>query len=202
MIISIQHLTSDVLLGLWQMVETPEQLYEQYAYLRPYEQQLNRSFRHDGRKLEFLCVRALLRNMLPACQQAVLTHEPSGRPVLSNGWQLSISHTRGYAAVILSERQTVAVDIEYVSNRVENVAHKYIRPDEEAPTLTDKLLNWSAKETAYKYYSAENLQFFDMRVTNHGDYLRVENLKRGVSLKVFFRSEPAYVLTYAYEEMP
>ncbi len=202
MILSIDQLAPKLWLGLWHITETPAQLYAQYAFLRPYEAQLNAKYKNDSRKQEFLCVRALLHHMLPGEKQAVITHESSGRPVLSNNWQLSISHTRGYAALILSEHQTVAVDIEYTSNRVERIAHKFIRYDEHAPTVVDKLLNWSAKETTYKYYSAENLQYFDMRVTAHDRFLSVENLKRGVELKVFYRIEAPYILTYSYHEMP
>ena len=200
-LISIQQLADDVRIGLWQMTEKPAELYAQHPYLQSFAVEIDTRYKSEARKQEFLCVRALLHAMCPH-ETPVISHEPDGKPVLSNGWQLSISHTKGYAVLILSEHRTVGIDIEYMSDRVNRIAPKYIRPDECAPAVTDKLLNWSAKETAYKYYSADNLQYFDMRVTAQQAFLHVENLKRSVVLKVLYRVEPDYVLTYAYEELP
>lgn len=196
--ISIEQLAPGVHLGLWKISETPEDIFSLYPFLRQYADELNKRFRNVGRKMEFLCIRALLYEMCHD-EQLLISHQPSGKPVLSNGWQLSISHTKGYAVLLLSEQQTVGVDIEYMSTRVERIAPKYIRPDEAAPTILDKMLNWCAKETAYKYFSADDLQFNDMFVTRLPDMLTVKNLKRDVVLPVHYRAETDYVLTYAFE---
>ena len=41
----------------------------------------------------------------------VVSHNKDGRPFI-DGWHVSISHTRGYAAVILSRQHDVSVDIQ------------------------------------------------------------------------------------------
>ena len=78
-------------------------------------------------------------------------------------WHISISHSHEYAVIIVSENDTVAVDIEKVDKRVTRVAHKFIREDErvydaELQTLMYTII-WSAKETLYKYYSKKELDF-------------------------------------------
>jgi hypothetical protein len=77
------------------------------------------------------------------------------------------------------------------------------------------LINWSAKETMYKFFSEEDLQYFDMRVhpfdvAADGELL-VDNLKLSSSqfdgrepatiskaLRVFYRLNEDYVITYAF----
>ena len=57
---------------------------------------------------------------------------------------------------------------------------------------------WSAKETVYKLFSADNLMFMDMRVLSiHEHHLCVENLKRNIVVDVFYEFTDDYVLTYA-----
>ena len=41
-----------------------------------------------------------------------------------NGYELNISHTRGYAVLMLSEKERVAVDIEQRSDRVKRIASR------------------------------------------------------------------------------
>lgn len=135
-------------------------------------------------------------------------HEPSGKPfvdVASGGaaqvaapMHISISHTRGYAVLMLSSDEVLGVDIEYRSDRVERIASRFIGPGEPACTTDEKLLVWSAKETVYKLFSADNLMFMDMRVHSiHEHYLCVENLKRHIVVDVFYEFTDDYVLTYA-----
>lgn len=76
------------------------------------------------------------------------------------------------AAVILRENDEnnisslspVAIDIEYISDRVSRIISRFLRPDEEASTLFQQLVCWCAKETAYKFFSSQHLEFLDMRI--------------------------------------
>ena len=62
----------------------------------------------------------------------------------------------------------MAVDIELRADRVRRIAPRFIRPDEEALTVEQMLVIWSAKETLYKLHSEDDLQFFEMRVREMG----------------------------------
>ena len=104
-------------------------------------------------------------------------------------------------SVILSKIKNVAVDIEYYSSRVSRIADKFIREDEFATDIDSQLINWSAKETVYKYFSEQNLQYFDMKLVPFEEFKntkRVLNLKTGDYQDVYYELNNEYVLTYTY----
>ena len=135
---------------------------------------------------------------LPHEEPAHLHEEPAHPHEVSALPHISISHTTGYAALILSDAEEVGIDIEYLSDRVERIAPRFIRYDEHAETTLQKLLLWSAKETVYKLFSEDALGFFDMRLLTFADGLmRVENIKRKIIVDVCYETTDDYVLTYA-----
>ncbi len=207
-VVNIREVYPGVSLGLWQMDESPEQLFDLYPHLLPYRSSLDDKYKNDGRKLEFLAIRALMYEMLRVngASKGLLshagdfTHNGQGKP-LFRGYHVSISHTKGYAALILSKKSEVAVDIEYMSDRVERIASKFLRKDERADSLDAKLVHWCAKETVFKLFSEENLLFEDMRVKpfdTMADWVcDVENLKSGKTARVDFELAMDFVLTYS-----
>lgn len=207
-VVNIREVYPSVSLGLWQMDESPEQLFDLYPHLLPYRSSLDDKYKNDGRKLEFLAIRALMYEMLRVngASKGLLshagdfTHNGQGKP-LFRGYHVSISHTKGYAALILSKKSEVAVDIEYMSDRVERIASKFLRKDERADSLDAKLVHWCAKETVFKLFSEENLLFEDMRVKpfdTMADWAcDVENLKSGKTARVDFELAMDFVLTYS-----
>ncbi len=207
-VVNIREVYPGVSLGLWQMDESPEQLFDLYPHLLPYRSSLDDKYKNDGRKLEFLAIRALMYEMLRVngASKGLLshagdfTHNGQGKP-LFRGYHVSISHTKGYAALILSKKSEVAVDIEYMSDRVERIASKFLRKDERADSLDVKLVHWCAKETVFKLFSEENLLFEDMRVKpfdTMADWAcDVENLKSGKTARVDFELAMDFVLTYS-----
>lgn len=207
-VVNIREVYPGVSLGLWQMDESPEQLFDLYPHLLPYRSSLDDKYKNDGRKLEFLAIRALMYEMLRVngASKGLLshagdfTHNGQGKP-LFRGYHVSISHTKGYAALIWSKKSEVAVDIEYMSDRVERIASKFLRKDERADSLDAKLVHWCAKETVFKLFSEENLLFEDMRVKpfdTMADWAcDVENLKSGKTARVDFELAMDFVLTYS-----
>lgn len=207
-VVNIREVYPGVSLGLWQMDESPEKLFDLYPHLLPYRSSLDDKYKNDGRKLEFLAIRALMYEMLRVngASKGLLshagdfTHNGQGKP-LFRGYHVSISHTKGYAALILSKKSEVAVDIEYMSDRVERIASKFLRKDERADSLDAKLVHWCAKETVFKLFSEENLLFEDMRVKpfdTMADWAcDVENLKSGKTARVDFELAMDFVLTYS-----
>lgn len=207
-VVNIREVYPGVSLGLWQMDESPEQLFDLYPHLLPYRSSLDDKYKNDGRKLEFLAIRALMYEMLRVngASKGLLshagdfTHNGQGKP-LFRGYHVSISHTKGYAALILSKKSEVAVDIEYMSDRVERIASKFLRKDERADSLDAKLVHWCAKETVFKLFSEEYLLFEDMRVKpfdTMADWAcDVENLKSGKTARVDFELAMDFVLTYS-----
>ena len=197
-LLSIRHLWDDVNLGIWAIEETVEQLFEQYPHLKDLKVYLDEKYKNEGRKKEILAVRALLYEMTHEESSKRISHEPSGKPSLK-GYFISISHTKGYAAVIMSKTRNVAVDIEYVSDRVSKIVDKFIRSDEDSNTIEVQLKNWCAKETVYKYFSEEDLQYSEMRLHDlSSSHALVDDLKIKKTIDVFFDTNSQYVLAYSY----
>lgn len=202
-LLNITEVCEGVRLGLWRMEEEPEELLSGSPHLRLLEM----PYKYPARQKEFLCVRALLLAMTgdPTLR---IEHTASGRPVVK-GWQVSISHTKGYAALMLSRAKTVGVDIEYRSDRVAKIASHYIRPDEmvgdfKSPTtetVEKMLVLWCAKETLYKLHSDDNLAYFDMRAVEQQGELILENMKQGKRVTIHVIPAQDYVLTWAVDEL-
>ncbi|MBR6189819.1 MAG: 4'-phosphopantetheinyl transferase superfamily protein [Prevotella sp.] len=196
-LISIEEVCKGVRLGLWRMEEEPEELLSGFPHLRLLEM----PYKYPARKKEFLCVRALLLAMT-GDPKLRIDHAESGQPIVE-GWQVSISHTKGYAVLMLSKEKAMGVDIEYRSDRVAKIASHYIRPDEMAETTEQMLVLWCAKETLYKLHSDDNLAYFDMRAVAppDGNELKLENMKRSKQVTVHVIPAPDYILTWAVEEL-
>lgn len=195
-LLSVRNLAPDVRLGIWKIEETVENFLSSSPQLIAVYRQEIAAYKSHTRQLEELVVYSLLWKM--AGSPLTITHNAVGKPFV-NGWHISISHTKGYAAVIISPTVEVAIDIEYRSNRVNRVANRFIRSDEEAPDIIGQLINWCAKETLYKYYSTQNLQYSDMRVTfeDHATtHCFIENLKASTRHQVEINVTGDYVLTY------
>jgi len=190
-LISIETIASGAQLGLWHIEESVDELLNRYPSLSSEVS----SYRSDARRLEKLAVYSLLF-MMTGDTNLRICHNEAGKPSV-DGWNISISHTKGFAAVILSKDKNVAIDIEHISPRVFKIANRFVRSDEDAPTLESLLLHWSAKETIYKYFSESDLHFFDMRIHNiKENELWVDNLKDNTEVMVTYRFSPEYVLTF------
>ena len=188
-LIETRQLASHIMLGLWHISEEAP----------------------TPRQRERLATRNLLCAMT-GDDTITIDHEPSGKPFLKSQFstlnpqisnlnpQISISHTRGFAAAMLSYGVPVGIDIEYISDRVDRIAPRFIHPEEKAETTLQRLLLWSAKETVYKLYSEDKLAFFDMRLRGmDSQVMHIEQRKREIVVDVHFEHTNDYVLTFATE---
>lgn len=195
-LVNIREVYPGVRLGLWQIDESEEEFYRLFPEMEQYWKSLCERCKSEVRKKETLAIRALLATM---GVKGELGHNEAGKPMLK-GYHVSVSHTRGYAALILSRRHEVAVDIEYMSDRVNRIADKFLRPDEPAADTLSRLVHWCCKETLYKLFSKENLQYREMRVKhldiNADWFCEVENLRSLQTVNVDFELTTDFVLTY------
>lgn len=206
-LISVNDVASHVRLGLWSIADTWEGGGTLLAEAR-------RLFSSERRQREYVCVRLLLRQMTGAPTPDII-YERSGRPRLSDGSFIGISHTRGMCCVAISDACDVAVDIEYVSGRVEKVSGYFLREDETAADITSLLIHWCAKETVYKLFPEDALSFRDIRVMGEvsadsgatasslydlrpARHVTARNERRGVNVEIKCCVTPDFVLTYAY----
>lgn len=156
------------------------------------------------RRMERLCTRALLQRLTGLTG---VDYHPSGSPFLTgDSRHISISHTKGYAAVIVSTERT-GIDIERYSDRVARVAPRFMHSDEQAlPYLgTDVwslLLHWSAKETLYKFLDTEgtdlkeHLRISPFTPQRHGTMQAREfRTPQCRAVSIDYRIYPDFVLT-------
>ncbi|MDR0865802.1 MAG: 4'-phosphopantetheinyl transferase superfamily protein [Candidatus Symbiothrix sp.] len=117
----------------------------------------------EHRKCEWLSVRLLLKSLLGEEKQILYTD--AGKPYLADhSYHISISHTKGFVAVALDKEKPVAVDIEYLSPRVEKIRTRFVNEAEESHLskenrLIHLLLHWSAKESLFKLLDENDIDF-------------------------------------------
>lgn len=142
-------------IAVWHITESADTLYALLATSK-YDAQLAEKH-HEARRAEWIAVRLLVKELFGP--DAEVAYYPTGRPYLKDSAiHISISHTKGYAAVAYSTDGPIGIDIETISNRVERIAHRFTSTDEAAYIDTHgqqdrpmyHLINWSAKETLYK----------------------------------------------------
>ena len=112
----------------------------------------------------------LLYSMLQEDKE--IGYSSEGKPHLTdNSSFISISHTKGYVAVILSSVAPVGIDIEQYAQRVHKVSDRYIRSDEQTEPYQDDmtwglLLHWSAKEAVFKRMENADADLRKLRLTH------------------------------------
>ena len=196
-------------IAIWHITETSDEL---YALLdtEKYDSQLL-GMKSEVRRAEWLAVRLLVKELFGP--DAEVAYHPTGRPYLKNSTtHISISHTKGFAAVAYHHEAPVGMDIEYLSSRVERIALRFTTRDEasyidrhdESVRQMYHLINWSAKETLYKLFDSPSMAEFK-EVFHIAPYALAEcgtmnatvcNAEKTL-LAVSYRTFPEFVCTWA-----
>lgn len=159
-----QQVDDDTEFAIWKIEEEAAELYGQLQ-LDKHEQGHYEQLGIGKRKLHWLSTRVLLRKMLLTEAYIDLKVDTHGKPYLVNvPYHISLSHSFDYAAVMISKTQPVGIDIEQVKEKVERIAHKFMRAEElafiEEKNKIDQLyVCWCAKEAAYKCYGQKEVSF-------------------------------------------
>lgn len=159
----------DFILGVWKINETIKTLEEAHGHFSESETESFNGFKNDKRKLEFLSVRVLLKELIE--NPAALKYNNDGKPFLEDrSFNISISHSNSMIGILLSKNGDPGIDIESPSEKILKVASRFLCP-EEMEYLTDDVnfekatLLWCAKESIYKMFSGHKLNFKnDIRV--------------------------------------
>ena len=156
---------SDTEFALWKIEERAEDLYNQLKLddeEKAYVEQLKLGKRH----LHWLGVRVLLRTMLNTSEYIDCKIDDHGKPYLVTiPYHISLSHSFDYAAVMIG-KDPVGIDIEQVKQKVERIAHKFMRKEELSFIIQKDKINqlyvcWCAKEAVYKCYGQKEVSFAD-----------------------------------------
>lgn len=190
----------DVRLGIWAISESSDDFWALSPYVESSRSEFNALYKSEQRKCEVLAVSLLIKEIIGDNVQ--LLHQDNGKPYLSSGMNISISHTRGFAVIIVSHSKQVSVDIEYFSNRIERIKSKFMRDDENASSQVKLLMHWCAKETMYKLFPEDNLTFNKMQLlsvdgNDSTGIITAKNIFRNRNVSVYYRTFCNCLLTYA-----
>jgi len=195
--------------GIWKMDEDEDQLRK---ILGDYE--ISTPFTNPKKRIEYLSVRALA--MMMDIDPASIAYLPSGKPYLKNNdTNISISHTKGYAAIVLSKLDNIGTDIEQKTERILKIRHKFMRPNEEkiiseqaGEALIPILLHWSAKESLFKAIPDEGVDFIkELQITNftppaEKGHFNANALRSGTTFQIDYRVENDFVFTACFPLNP
>lgn len=125
-------------------------------------------FASPTRRIERLAWRAALRTVIP---DGDIAYTENGAPfIVGSSRHIGVAHTRGLAAVIVSEGKC-AIDVECTGRDFARSRARFISPEEDA--LLDAVhidftaAVWCAKETMYKYSDRRGFDFLsDLRITD------------------------------------
>ena len=113
-----------------------------------------------SRKEEFYSVRWLLNEIYPS---ASISYSKTGKPILSNGKEMSISHSGDIIALAITSNQLCGIDVQELSDKTIKLRQKFLSEDEmtliNEDSLIENCLAWSSKETLFKMVDEENMPF-------------------------------------------
>jgi 4'-phosphopantetheinyl transferase len=97
--------------------------------------------RHGKRHLHWLGTRVLLRTMLRTDEYIDCKIDAHGKPYLVNlPYHISLSHSFDYAAVMISKKAPVGIDIEQIQQKVERIAPRFLNAGRDWP-LSNRMSN-------------------------------------------------------------
>lgn len=173
-----EHAQSQV--GIWKVEEDVKTL-ESRLQLNEKELAFYHSLNKGKRNLHWLSSRVLLRHMLKTDSFIEVSENEHGKPYLVNfDYEISITHSYDYAAVIISKHR-VGIDIEIMKPVISKIAHKFMSAKELDVVLLDDIkklyVYWSAKESIYKLNGKKGLLFVEHIYIFPFDYQKKGTIK-------------------------
>ncbi len=198
-------------LGIWEITETPGELY-QMASLSSHEEAFYARLKTETRKKHWLSYRLLLPKLLPAHAVSGISYDKFGKPFLDNGaGHISVAHSGKFAALIISEHYQAGIDIEHIQNKILSLTHKFLTGREQEyrfPTAVRESLYviWCAKEALYKLHGQTGLQFSKHLEVDPFVYTGNGRVKAHIRIgethrimELFYETIEDYMLVYTVE---
>jgi len=197
------------LFGIWKIEETKEELLDLLDKKERYIPYLEKKT-NESRKKEWLAVRVLLKELLR--KEVEIHYHKNGAPYLLNAsTSISISHTKGYVAVIISNTPYTGIDIEYRSDRILKICSRFLNEEENQNLdvqnkVDHALIYWCAKETLFKMIPEQEIDFANhlhiqpFQYTLSGVLNAIETrTKASQRFQLNYLVTPEFVMTYNNE---
>ncbi len=186
-------------LAVWHIVEQADELYNKLQ-LNAAEKAFYDSLQSNKRNMHWLGSRVLLRTLLNTTEYIDCQLDGNNKPYLVNfPYEISISHSNDYAAVIIYKEKLVGVDIEKMSNKIERIAQRFLSTNELAFISINNRIEqlyvcWGIKETLFKLYGKGNLPFIDGIVIDAFGYKESGIVKAHINLENY---KASYTVEYS-----
>ena len=204
-------------MGIWKIEESWQEMLELFANKTIYTEEVAQ-IQSDKRKQEWLAVRLLIAHLTGS--EMPVRDKENGAPLLTGTpYNISISHTAGYAAVILCKNTHPGIDLEYRSTRAWKLRNRFMSAEEQLiftdsnQTANEPLssqsayatLCWCAKETAFKALQEREIDFIHhLHITpfplqNEG-YFSLQETKttKQKTFTIHYRITENYIITWTY----
>jgi len=196
-------------LVLWKITEELDDLMACVNINEADKLRLN-SFGSISRKKEFITTRILLQSVLG--EGIRIVNNEHGKPLLVNSdYEISISHSKDYVGIMLGVSYEMALDIEYLSDRVYRICDRFLSKDELSfISETNKQLHlyqhWCAKECLIKLYGKkdalliEELKIFPFKPSQ--SVFSGELIRKDYSIKYDFHHQTfdSYLLVWCCQK--
>jgi phosphopantetheinyl transferase len=153
--IFVQNIT-DTQIYIWKITETVPELLSVLGRQQDIDWQ---RFKSEVHQKQYLAKQILLKKLK---SDAELSYLSNGKPVLSNGQFISITHSRYFVAIAVADKP-IGIDLDFVQSKLKRVASKFIHQSEyswvDFDDLHQLLYVWTAKESIYKLIGQSGLSF-------------------------------------------
>jgi 4'-phosphopantetheinyl transferase EntD len=147
--------------ALWEIKEDEKDL---MLHIAPYET-ISETLTNPQKRLEWMAGRAATKAVMSTInlQFQGIVKDEYGKPFPAGyDFQLSLSHSFPYVAILLSKNSKVGIDLEQPKDKLLRIAPRIHRREELLDLGTDIVkhcIYWCAKESLVKYYGKKDLIF-------------------------------------------
>ena len=206
---TINHNSSTKIL-VWKISESFEMLKNEVKLNEKSQIRLN-GMKSEMHQRGFLSIRKLLQKT--GYSDFDLFYDVFGKPHLTDGRHISISHSYEFATIIISDKK-VGIDIEKQREKIVLIAEKFVNEKEllrlksqNNQDYVQKLtVKWGAKEAIFKIRNEEGISFKDNIWVNKFEIedkkttavLDIKNTKQ--EFFIYFEEIDNFTLVYAFEK--
>ena len=142
----------------------------------------------------------------------IITYDLDGKPSLNSEFNISISHSNEIAALVVSNKKIIGLDVQLKESKILNIQNKFLNKFEKLniggnPSIDILTMIWTSKESIYKAIGIKGVSFSENiqidKVTEKdkigkGYYINgIEKVK--FDLKFFYLDE--YIICYASQNL-
>ncbi|MEA3317762.1 MAG: 4'-phosphopantetheinyl transferase superfamily protein [Bacteroidota bacterium] len=157
-----KNIDRETVLGIWEITEDFDRLFS-LTNLDTEDINTVYSFKNKKRKLEWLSVRALLKQLTK--NNLKIIYSQHGKPYIEKDiYKIGISHSKNLVSIIISKNKTVSVDIEFISEKIKKLKNRFLNTNEiNVIDINNEIyhlnLHWCAKEAIFKICNKQNINF-------------------------------------------